>query len=432
LEEKYEALSEQRNKHNAEQIDAQKKTVKKELDLAKERARNLAQYKNTLEKQLADFTTLQENYAKDASKIAEDLTNDINAEVDRYEQAFNSRYETIRNSLNLFTNAEKGDSVKGSDLTKALKTQISVLKDYDEVLAELSQKSVNPEFLEELKSLGVNALPQLEAINEMSDKELSKYVELWEEKNALALSATETAMKAQEKESLATIQTLKENAKTELGLLQTSFRTDLITLTEEISAGMKESGEAGLSELAAQIDSYTQIGRDLMSGVAEGISDKESVVIDMLVKGVRRAIEAAKEEADIHSPSDVTKDELGANLALGVGEGWEEKINLVKNTMADSMSALISKARDAVTGEQARYSGMTAPSYSGMNELLQAVGTQTAGINSLASSYRRGSTNMRPVIIELGGREVGRAIVDLGGEEEKRVGAHLSYGGAKK
>ena len=194
---------------------------------------------------------------------------------------------------------------------------------------------------------------------------------------------------------------------------------------------MKETGEAGLSELSKQIDGYTQMGRDLMQGVAEGISDKESVVIDMLVRGVRLAIEAAKKEADIHSPSDVTKKELGANLALGVGEGWEEKINLVKNTMADSMSGLIAKARATVTEEQARYRTTSSPSDTGMSELLQAVGTQTAGINSLSSSFRNGSANKRPIVIMLNDREVGRAVVDLGGTEETRIGAHLSYGGAK-
>jgi hypothetical protein len=431
LEKKYEELSELRNKDNAETIDAQKKLVKKELDIAKERAKNLESYEKTLTTQLNKYTTLQEDYAKGVERIQDNLTNDINSAVDAYETAFENQYKSIKNSLSLFAEAEKGESVKGTDLTKNLKSQITVLEDYNEALNNLSNKGLNQAFVDELKGMGVDALPQLEALNKMTDKQLTEYVGLWEEKNALALSATQSVMSTQEKETLTEIESLKNNAILELEGLQTNFRTDLIALTEEVSLGMKETGEAGLVELSGQIDNYTQVGRDLMEGVAEGISQRESQVISMLVNGVRNAIDAAKKEADIHSPSNVTKKELGENLALGVGEGWEEKINLIKNTISGSMADVIERARATVAGEQARFSGMSRNTDTGYTELLQAVGNQTAGINSLAHSYTKGTANQRPIIIQLNERELGRAIVDVGGIEETRIGAHLAFGGAR-
>ena len=61
-------------------------------------------------------------------------------------------------------------------------------------------------------------------------------------------------------------------------------------------------------------------------------------------------------------------------------------------------------------------------------DIARAVGMQTAGINSLASEYRRGSSNTRPIVLQLDKREVGRAFVDVFNTETARVG--VSMGGA--
>jgi hypothetical protein len=61
----------------------------------------------------------------------------------------------------------------------------------------------------------------------------------------------------------------------------------------------------------------------------------------------------------------------------------------------------------------------------GFSEVAQAVGMQTAGINSLASEYRKGSSAQVTIPLILNGREVGKAIVDLGSAETVRTGTSL-------
>ena len=57
----------------------------------------------------------------------------------------------------------------------------------------------------------------------------------------------------------------------------------------------------------------------------------------------------------------------------------------------------------------------------------ESIALQTAGINSLASEYRNGSSSQVTVPLILDGRELGRAIVDLGNAETVRTGTSLSF-----
>jgi len=102
-----------------------------------------------------------------------------------------------------------------------------------------------------------------------------------------------------------------------------------------------------------------------------------------------------------------------------IGEaGAEAVVPLERNT------EWIKKLARAINAEQAS-TGNVRSRDSGVFDIARAVGIQTAGINSLAGLYQRGSGSTRPIILKVGEREFGRAVVDLGGEEESRVG--LSY-----
>lgn len=430
LESEYDKQSELRNEKNKEEIDAKKKLIKAEIDAVKERKNVLTNYERTLENQLNKYTSLQENYAKSTEKLVEDTTKSINAAVDSYENAYDSKYNSLRNSLGLFSFAEEEKGGKGETLKDMLQSQVDMFKDYNEELGKLSERGVNENFVDELKNMGIDVLPQLRAINNMTDEELSEYVSLWEEKNTLALRATESAMDKQRKETIAEIERLKLEAHTKLQELNTTFRTDLIGLTAEIATGMNESGNAGLIELGKQIKSYTDVGQDMMEGVAKGIEKGESAVVNSLLRSVKSALDAAKGELDINSPSKVTEDEIGVNMALGVGSGWDKKLSELKNKMSGGMSDIIERMRTVVAEENSRFGARTIPADTSMSDLAQVIGMQTSGINALAYS-NSGRTNTRQIIIEVDKRELGRAVVDVGGIEETRVGAKLSIGGAK-
>ena len=442
-------LQKQRNKNNEEQIQAQRDALREQFDLneearkeqyeldkealadelavAKERERAINTAANTLEKQLADMVKIEENYVNDVAKTKQKLVDDTAKAWETYENAVASRTTSIKNELGLFDMAEKGDAVKGKDLLKAAKSQISILEDYNAALETLSGKGVNQEFIDELKGMGVDALPQLEAINKMTDKELAEYVGIWEDKNELAKKAALSELEPLREATIAEVERLNIETDAELAKLKEGYKTSMIELMAEMGLGMSEAGDAGLKALGDKITSYVNIGKNLMEGLGEGISSAKDGVVQNVIDNVVAAIEAAKDAAGIHSPSTVMRDEVGKNMGLGLAEGLHRQLSNIKKTMAADLSTITASVRASVMAENARMGQHVTGPDTGISDVIRAVGMQTAGINSLASKYDRGTGSMRPIIIQLDKRELGRAVVDVGSAEEIRVGAKLAY-----
>jgi hypothetical protein len=162
-----------------------------------------------------------------------------------------------------------------------------------------------------------------------------------------------------------------------------------------------------------------------MDGIVLGIIQQSPLLADAVSDAVSGAIEAAKTEAGIASPSKVMKKEVGHNLADGLMVGWADKIGAIKNKMAADMQGLTARIKTAVTLENARMTQGVGVRDTGFTDIAQAVGMQTAGINSLASEFRHGSNAQVTVPLVLDGRELGRAVVQLGNTENTRIGKTL-------
>ena len=62
----------------------------------------------------------------------------------------------------------------------------------------MKSRGISEGLLEELEEMGTNSLADIQLLVSMTDSELNKYVQLWEEKQRLA---TERAIKEVDKES---------------------------------------------------------------------------------------------------------------------------------------------------------------------------------------------------------------------------------------
>lgn len=382
--------------------------------------------KNTIDGKMQEIVSLEEKYKEDVKQIWDDLDQSIAAAQSNYDSQLESRTQSIASSLGIFAEASK-NSVKGTELTRNLKSQIGVLEDYNKAIAKLEERGVDQGFVEFLKSMGVSSAGEIEAISKMSDKQLSDYVGLWEKKNALAREAATEELEPLKAETEQKIQEFSDAALDKYTELWADFTEQGGLLLEELKQAMVEAGQGGYEEIIGQIDDYTSAGEDLMGGIVAGIANKSPALIDAVTNSVNRAIQAAKDEAGIASPSKVMKKEVGANLAEGINVGWTDRIDSIKGTMADDMQGIVDRVRTAVMLENARMAQGVGVRDNGFTEVAQAVGMQTAGINSLASEYRRGSSAQVTVPLVLNGRELGRAIIDLGNAETVRTGTSLVF-----
>lgn len=80
-----------------------------------------------------------------------------------------------------------------------------------------------------------------------------------------------------------------------------------------------------------------ETGKNLVSGIWEGISSRVDWIKNKLTGWVGNVTNFIKKLFGIHSPSRLFKDEIGTNLALGIGEGFGDTMSEVSSDMANAI-----------------------------------------------------------------------------------------------
>ena len=267
-----------------------------------------------------DVANVTKKYVKDVSKAQKDLNKSIAELKKNYKDSVNNRKEEIVNSLNLFDDVELNEGITKQQLTKNLRTQVTALKEWNNVLKSLESKINNKDLLKDLESQGVSSLNTLKQLNSMSKEELSEYVKLYSDKNTIALNRSTIENKDLLKETNDQIAKLKENATKKLASLKTTYIKEL-----------KELGITSKSE-------SEEIGKQITSGISSGMSAGMTNLSKSMKNQVKKLVKEVKKELKIKSPSRVFKDEIGRYMALGIGEGFEDSISEAYKQMRTSIN----------------------------------------------------------------------------------------------
>lgn len=92
-----------------------------------------------------------------------------------------------------------------------------------------------------------------------------------------------------------------------------------------MTAEQKKQADERIKEVKKQIveakDKYQELGKNMVEGIAAGIQSKHYALVPPINEVVNEAVRAAKQAAQIKSPSKVFRDEVGKFLALGIADG---------------------------------------------------------------------------------------------------------------
>lgn len=193
------------------------------------------------------------------------------------------------------------------------------------------------------------------------------------------------------------------------------YFTGLWNNVKEVFSGAKEK--------------FMEIGGNIVAGIRQGISNAWSNLKEWFKGLFGDLIGVAKKILGIESPSKEFA-YIGEMTGEGMGVGWKKSIGAVEKDMIKQLSEMQPHLLATINAENARIGRSSGTADTGFADLARAVGIQTAGINSLAGEYRRGTGTTRPIILQLDKRELGRAVVDVGSAENVRVGSKLALGGA--
>lgn len=122
--------------------------------------------------------------------------------------------------------------------------------------------------------------------------------------------------------------------------------------------------------IRSALSTVMTVGRSIVEGIWSGISNAFGWIKEKITGWVGNVMSFIKNLFGIHSPSSWARDTIGANIALGIGEGFEDEIGTVKRMMQGALPELAS------VGSPFRLGFRTSPTYQYGGVTIQILGRE--------------------------------------------------------
>ncbi len=224
-----------------------------------------------------------------------------------YEDAVNSRKQSLYSAIGIFDEMEEKAAVSGQKLIDNLRGQNQAFQEWAANLQALGAKGIDQGLLSELQALGPSASAEIAALNTLSATQLAEYVALWQEKSNLARTQAELELTGMKADTAKKIEELTAETATQLD----SYKTEWANKIKEVRTGT-------VNQFNAMVATMPQIGRNVIKGMQQGLSE---LTPDLLAQAqsIAESIKATIQGAlDIHSPSRWGKKMIGHNLVKGI------------------------------------------------------------------------------------------------------------------
>lgn len=168
---------------------------------------------------------------------------------------------------------------------------------------------------------------------------------------------------------------------------------------------------------------WLEVGKDIIRGIGDGLMNGVKSIGDTIKKVAGGIVDGFKNFFGIHSPSRLFRDEIGENLALGIGEGFTEEMGTVERTMSRAMpdltAAVQAPALGITSGARAGYA--TTPAAVSQASTTGANDARAAQVLELLTRILEAIEGIDPQLI-LEGKLVGRLLNPYIKEDDRRRG----------
>lgn len=368
-------------------------------ELSKAEGENIQKIREEISELEAEWNKKQVEAARTTAQEANEARlQELQTFQQEYESALNaieSKQESLQDQLadygELFQRIdikdEEGNVIGEKFQLGDLQKEIDQIQKYGDALDKLQERGLSDGLLSEITNMGMeDAMDYMNKLISMSDGAFDDYVQLFAEKQK---AAQEVAAKVYQSEfssleqnyfqklpqSIADMQGQlfaagtqaagqfaagMESQGTQMGTtleqavgnaVSGSQETTAAQTFQSVTAGMTEQ-EPILTEyltalkdrLIALVQGFQQefqnVGLMLMEGVAKGVRDGQSGVVNAIAEVLAAAVRAARASMDINSPSGVYE-EIGGYMAEGVGVGWIKKLKKLSSVITGGMQQVV-------------------------------------------------------------------------------------------
>lgn len=121
----------------------------------------------------------------------------------------------------------------------------------------------------------------------------------------------------------------------------TNLIEGIIGAIPDLVAALPQIIEAIVTGIGNLMGSILDVGRSIVEGIWQGITNAGSWLIGKITGWFNGVVDSVKNFLGINSPSRVFADEVGANMALGVGEGFEGEMGTIERQLNRAMNGLV-------------------------------------------------------------------------------------------
>ena len=341
-----------------EEIDFWKKLIKETKKGSKAYAQAQAELKKAKKSLTKSLNQLNKQYLKDVKAISKELkksikeinvklAEDIAAEIESAQSDIDKVWENLSNQisqrasslkLGLFDEVKTGDFVSGSTLLKRLRDQVLQLSKYESDLNRLKGRIGDSDLYREIAAMGTDALPEIQALNSMTDEELKQYIDYYNARDTITQRAAAEQLSREKAEAEAQVAEIEKASADRIAALKKAAEEEKATLISEAEKQVEALNEQYMKDLEALgvslKTSGKNVGKQIIKGIAKGL--KNTNIQSDISTAAKKIIKQIKDAFDIKSPSRVMREQVGKYLALGVAAGIEK----YESVVADAMDAV--------------------------------------------------------------------------------------------
>lgn len=298
----------------------------------RERITAQKEYQKAVEDINKQIVSINSEYQSKIQAISDNLIKQEEEATKAYTDALKNREQALKSFAGTFDEFKIELNRTGLELMTNLQGQIDGFKQWQAEFEKLSGRGINKELLEELSALGVKALPELVALNSMTDEQLSQYSALYQEKSQLAREQAETELSGMKMDTQVKIEEMRKTANDQLTKLNLEWQTKIKAVTQ----GTK-----------SELSSLKQIGVDAGNGLLEGLSSTASSLYAKAQEIADNIANTIASALQIHSPSRLTMG-FGVNINEGLIKGMEKSSGRLQRAMNSVYGSLASSAEKSV------------------------------------------------------------------------------------
>lgn len=230
----------------------------------KEKTEAQKQYKNAIEAVNKEITSINKEYEDEMQKINENLIKGIDDVTKAYQDAEDKRTQSLQSFAGIFDEFKWDMEKSGQELTQNLQSQVDGFKIWQTEIEKLASKAVDEGLIAELREMGPKALPQLLALNSLTDEQLTNYSNLYKEKMALAREQAQVELIGMKVDTENQISEMRKAANEKLGALQADWTKRIQAVTTVTKDEFK---------------TLTGIGKQAGQNLLDGLASMESGLV---------------------------------------------------------------------------------------------------------------------------------------------------------